>query len=291
MNKTLISVLLAAAALFTVSCSDDDTPEVPQITDITFVAQNPSFNTEILKPMWREIESIRFFSDNDSEAQSYYLSRSDKPAATAEFRYDNGGDITLWKEFAAFHGYGYGKLDNFEAKVYQTQKYIPNTIDAEEDMLISPVYKVSEIDFSQPVNLSLKRINAIVSLNVIDETSGKILTGDSIMKVTLDTKDANNNFAGSAIINFYNGTAEIADKCTYKEAVAIKNNAVKVGSADRLFISVLPVTMVKGSDVEIKINTTRHSSRHIISLEKDVELTSGSVTELTVKISDKDLTN
>ena len=287
MNRTLTSLLMAFAAMLAVSCSDDDEPKVPQIADITFTAANPSFNNSEVSHLWRVREGIRFFSSDGPDAQAYYLSRSNEPVATAEFRYDRGGDITLWQSFAAFHGYGYGALEHFEAKVNQTQKFIPGTIDAEEDMLVSPVYNVADIDFSQPVNISLRRISAIINLRVT--ASADILKGDTITAVRLDTKNPANNFAGSLYINFNDGSISRAAGNTFKEAVAA-GDGIAVGSGyGQLLISVLPTSLKKDDILEITLTTKAgRTIKKTKVLDDDLNIASNTFNNLTVDITDAD---
>ena len=289
MNKTLTTLLLALTAMLAVSCSDDDTPDVPRITDIKFTAQMPSLNTDLYDPQWRVLEGMRFFSSDGPDTQAYYMHRSDAPVKVAEFRYDRGGDIALWDKFAAFHGYGYGTLDNFEAKVNSSQKFIPGSTDAEEDMLISPVYNAGDIDFSQPVNIELRRVGAVLNLNVADITSEGILKGDTLIAVKLDTKNNETNFAGSLIINFYDGTVSRAAASTYKEAVAA-NDGIAFGDDDKkLLLSILPVNLAAGDKIEVTIKTKAgRTARKTMVLDGGLKIGEGMCGMLKVEFTDED---
>ena len=310
MRKTLFSsLLMAAAAMTAVSCSSD----VEEFSDnknngkeITFVAGNPTFpetrsyiniDGEKLTPMWRVGDYLTIFCNNNAGNVSVRTEGAKSNALTSKFKISDGTAVANSNKFVAIHlgdasrniNYDYrsGVFSNLLIENRQSVSYTEFSTD--NDILVSKTY-VPGADFGrQPFALEFLRVNAVMRLNIIDETGR--LNGSKLSSLTIsapEEEEANNGLFGT--FSFNSKTCEITKENAKKNYQSDNADRFYIGdNTYSTYIHCIPTTLHKGNTLKFKIITLYGNVvEKTITLPTDVLFESSKITTLNVTVKSED---
>lgn len=309
-------LLLAVAAMTTVSCSSDEDfePKESNKGTITLIAGMPEVEgdtrTELgadgITPMWKANDKIQAITNRDEFEEQGVVTRFDfwgtntSSAKTTTFKIDNGQSTNLQdflgsSYFFAVHGDGYyslktdeqGKNPSIWMNLKSKQTPTNKQFDPSADMMVSKIVNIdSQRDYEKnPETLRFKRLTGILKLNIkpLDETHNGI-KNTSITSLTMTTNNVNDDFAGGFDVNLSNG--EITKRAkTGKgiEAFEIKN--FKIGDGNSIYMCVLPTTIKQGSKLTVVLNNDPNFTKEI-NITKDIIIPGSTIT--TINLSFKD---
>lgn len=308
MKKTLLSMLLlAVAAMTTVSCSNDDeqNESVSNKGTITFIAGNPDIEGETrtefgpeFTPYWSvgdkiivetdafawdewEPDPITRFDFDIKDINGGYLKEATK---TAKFIYSNASSINYndflsASNFIAYHGEGFYMFNSsypvenstISANLNEIQRPEYNKFDSQADLLLTRPIKVDgNIDYQNtPVYLKFKRIVGIIRLNLNAAKGHETLNEAPVKMVTLSTKKTGDNFSGKFTYK-YNG--ELLEKdASGAKGIKAEIKGYKIGDSNgSIYLTSLPTTIAVGEsfDIIVELLDGRTIKRTIAASEK-----------------------
>ena len=317
MKKSVFSMLLlAAAAMTTISCSSDvEEFEAQQQNKggITLVASNPEFEgdtrtllgTDGLSTLWKAGDMLHTVTNYETYEEGYvtrfdFFGTNTQSSAKAEFKINNAqassfDDFKAAQNFYAIHGDGFLSCDvdfsSFSMNLGQKQTPTKGQFDASKDILISKSVTIeTNRDYeANPVMLQFKRLTGLLKINfkaADSKVQQDALNGLTITSFTMTTNDSSDDFAGTYSVNLADG--EIT-KGEGKGIVGYQLKGFKIGDGNSIYMSVLPTTIKAGQSMKIVLNTSDKTYTKEIKLESDVVIPARTVTTLNISITDPSL--
>lgn len=310
MKKSVFSMLLlAAAAMTTVSCSSDvDEFEAQKENKggITLIASNPEIKSDTrtefgegFVPYWSKDDYLTGYGDQDVSTLVYFRRTDANPAKKAVFSmeanewFDPSGHNVFYLCKGSANGDSEGNI-TFKMKEEQKPSKA-NQFDGGGDFLIAKPLLLNWTGMPEPTEIFLKRVTGIIRLNLNDVTTKKDhFLNKSVDFVTLTTGDKSNDFVGQITVNSASGEQTAKGTAYSQKMLKIYPKTYSVGekgSANSIYMSVLPTTLVAGEKMNITVQFKDGDTfkKELVAPAGGIDVKAGFITTFNVNFKDADV--
>lgn len=304
-SRFFSGVLLAAAAVAFVSCSQDSSealpPEFPQIS-VTLSAGNPSIapdaqpqstRTEMegTTPYWSVGDQIGVSTDGTSNNVAFTNDASER-ARTTTFSGTISAGTTLYTYYPYTANGISGSGDQAGARVDLPANQTPTatSFDGRADLLIGQPLAMAA-DGTVVGNLQFKRVSAIVKVVLKDNSTAKSLTGQHVSMLSL-AAGGENWLAGRLTLNLVSGQLLEPSYGQSNKVTATYTSATQYepDGTSGTYLSVYPRELPAGSTLTFEAATEGFSISRTVTLAEPVALLPGKINTLTVSLADEHIT-
>ncbi|MBR4735303.1 MAG: hypothetical protein IK052_04345 [Bacteroidales bacterium] len=302
MNKTTISALfILFLALVSCGKKEEWVPTTGAKVDLTLsiVSSTPSTKTAFEAEdggtfvRWTAEDklNVMFDSWNNGDSPLYIMSNSSTGTGSGNFQ-GMARDI----EDGSHNVYAFATNGGFELKAPQkvlfnvkdAQNPGKETFDPDADIVTNRCYHLvvkAGIDNATITDMRFHRLLSTVMVGAANKTS-KDLSGETIRKITLESKAQDIALTGSVLYDFESdsfGTESANPKVT-----ANLSSPIAFGAEEKACILIAPVTLPKGSTLVATFETQHYRITKTVSLPQDMPFHSDKSSNLSLNLQDTD---
>lgn len=311
MKKSIFSLLLlAAAAMTTVSCSNDSEQiqEPQNKVKLSFTAGMPQVGTPTrtefgastgngFKSMWSAFDEIHVLDAYD-QIVGDFTSTSNTASEKATFEsailinYIQTGMIAYHGSIGAASYNG----TTLSGNLVSPQELRAGKFDSKFDVLVSKPVDAEYISNHQNevIPLEFARQTGIIELKVKAKQGHEGINGSKITNIVISTGDDKYDFGGEFDINVADGTLTRHEGWSKSPADPIKADlakySVKVGEDKSMFICSLPTEITADKSFTITVNAKKADGSDLTLSKKitgkNIKIPAGLITRMTVSFED-----
>ena len=301
-HKTIISAyLLVAVALTSCEKKEGWVSSTGAKVDLTlsFVSHSPSTKTTFevegsgTYVRWTASDKLNVMFDcwKDGDAPLLSMPNSSSSTETGKFEamalgIPDGSHIVY--AFASNSGYELKAHTKIRFNILDAQSPGRETFDPAADIVVNRRYHLvvkADEDHATIDDMSFNRIPSTVMVSVFNK-SAKDLSGETIRKITLESNAQDLALTGSVIYDFEKETLSIVS--AIPKVTATLSSPLEIGSGDKTYILIAPVTLPEGSTFKAAMETEHYRITKTVILPEDMPFNADKVSSLTLNLQDSD---
>ena len=301
-SKTIISAYLLVAVALT-SCEKREAwvSSTGAKVDLTLslVTHSPSTKTTFevegsdTYVRWTASDKLNVLFDSWKDGAAPILSMPNSSSSTGTGKFEGmalgipDGSHMVYA-FASDSGYELKADTKIQFNILDTQAPGRNTFDPAADIVVNRRYHLvvkADEDHAIIDDMSFNRIPSTVMVSVYNKTD-KDLSGERISKITLESNAQGLALTGAFIYDFEKGNLKIVS--AIPKVTATLSTPLEIGSGDKAYILIAPVTLPEGSTFKVVMETEHYRISKTVSLPEDMPFSADKVSSLTLNLQDSD---
>lgn len=293
MKKFYLPIFVAASMTFALtSCNKEiDSPaqnNEENLVTVSITAGNPEIDpptkTEMVgtTPYWSAEDAIGVSTQNENSYNNVkFLSGLTEKAATATFTAEVAAS-NLGKTAYAYYPYSTNNPSAagvIGVDIPETQYPSLTSFDSKADLMVTnePFELAASLS-----DLIFKRLGAILKVVIIDNTTGKVLNGQSVsdVKLTVDS-----DIIGRAKIDLVNAQLDGFSSGAKKSVQAVyTNEKYTINGSNATYLIVYPQVLEAGGSLTLEGTTDNYKFSKTISSIPELNFKGGAITTLKIKV-------
>ncbi len=293
MKKFYLPIFVAASMTFALtSCNKEiDSPaqnNEENLVTVSITAGNPEIDpatkTEMVgtTPYWSAEDAIGVSTQNENSYNNVkFLSGLTEKAATATFTAEVAAS-NLGKTAYAYYPYSTNNpyaTGVIGVDIPETQYPSLTSFDSKADLMVTnePFELAASLS-----DLIFKRLGAILKVVIIDNTTGKVLNGQSVsdVKLTVDS-----DIIGRAKIDLVNAQLDGFSSGAKKSVQAVyTNEKYTINGSNATYLIVYPQVLEAGGSLTLEGTTDNYKFSKTISSIPELNFKGGAITTLKIKV-------